>query len=181
MGAICKMCGETKPDGGRCRICQRVYMRNWRKRNPEKSRAQRRRWRKRHPLKKEAQRERWRKNSPSKWRELRKRASIKWRRTTVRGVLNSSLASKRRHPIGVSVDDLVDLWESHNGCCAITGVPMVLDVGSLKKVSIDRIDNSKGYAEGNIQLICKWVNLAKNSSSNEEFLEILSDLRSCCR
>lgn len=36
--------------------------------------------------------------------------------------------------------------------------------------SLDRIDNSKGYVEGNLQWLCKRVNYMKHTMNNEYFL-----------
>ena len=39
-------------------------------------------------------------------------------------------------------------------------------------ISIDRIDSSKGYIKGNIQLVCGIVNVMKSDSSEDEFLQL---------
>ena len=36
--------------------------------------------------------------------------------------------------------------------------------------SIDRIDSSKGYVRGNVQIVCNWYNLAKHELSETEVL-----------
>lgn len=38
--------------------------------------------------------------------------------------------------------------------------------------SIDRIDSTKGYYKGNIQIVLSCINRMKNDSPNEEFLEL---------
>jgi len=38
--------------------------------------------------------------------------------------------------------------------------------------SIDRIDNSKGYIEGNVQWVHKLANLMKNKFTDEEYIEM---------
>lgn len=42
----------------------------------------------------------------------------------------------------------------------------------LQTASLDRIDSSKGYIEGNVQWIHKKVNLMKNILEEKEFIEI---------
>lgn len=37
--------------------------------------------------------------------------------------------------------------------------------------SLDRIDNSKGYVKGNVEVITRQANTMKNSASKEELLE----------
>jgi hypothetical protein len=48
---------------------------------------------------------------------------------------------------------------------------------SLKTVSVDRIDSSEGYVPNNVQLVCKWVNLAKQDHTNADMLAIIEELR----
>ncbi len=73
--------------------------------------------------------------------------------------------------------DIDDLWESQQGKCAISGIQMVLPKNkgqknpwSTNSVSLDRIDSSKGYEKGNIQLVTIQVNIGKNNLSDAEFL-----------
>ena len=54
--------------------------------------------------------------------------------------------------------------------CAITGHKMVLAINDKYKVSVDRIDSTKGYVEGNIQLVCWWVNKCKNDCTSNELI-----------
>jgi hypothetical protein len=70
---------------------------------------------------------------------------------------------------------LENLYKLQNGLCAITKLPMELEIGTgdinvLTKASPDRIDSSKGYEFGNIQLTLKWVNIMKLNYSTDEFI-----------
>lgn len=76
-------------------------------------------------------------------------------------------------PITIDFDYLWGLWESQNGLCALSHLPMVHVFNDLCSISVDRIDSDMGYVPGNVQLVCKWVNLAKQRHSNEEFRELL--------
>jgi hypothetical protein len=53
--------------------------------------------------------------------------------------------------------------------CPYLKVPLVR--GTLYAPSIDRIDNSKGYIKGNIEVISRQANAMKNSASTAELLE----------
>ncbi len=44
-------------------------------------------------------------------------------------------------------------------------------------VSLDRIDSSGHYQEGNFQVVCRFVNMWKGSSSDGELRRLLALLR----
>lgn len=44
-----------------------------------------------------------------------------------------------------------------------------------KQISIDRIDPKQGYIKGNVQLLCRWVNLAKQNFDNKTIKELLEE------
>ena len=80
-------------------------------------------------------------------------------------------------PIGIDITYLRELYKTQNGRCALTGLGMTHKFHDLKSISVDRIQSNLGYISGNVQLVCRWVNLAKNTHSNEEFKQILQELR----
>lgn len=43
-------------------------------------------------------------------------------------------------------------------------------VKKMRPASLDRIDSDKGYIEGNVQWLHKWVNLMKSDFTQDEFL-----------
>jgi len=44
---------------------------------------------------------------------------------------------------------------------------------SLEAASIDRIDSNLGYLKGNIQIVQRWINLAKGDTAQDEFDGVL--------
>jgi hypothetical protein len=57
------------------------------------------------------------------------------------------------------------LWNKQNGLCAISKIPMTyeMDAGRVyTNVSIDQIEQGKGYTEDNVQLVCMAVNQLKS-------------------
>jgi hypothetical protein len=42
--------------------------------------------------------------------------------------------------------------------------------------SLDRIDSSLGYEEGNVQFICRFINLGKSSLSNTETITFIAQI-----
>jgi hypothetical protein len=55
--------------------------------------------------------------------------------------------------------------------CALSGWPIGWsDVGAIHTASIDRVDSSLGYVVGNIQIVHKDVNMAKQQFTQDYFL-----------
>lgn len=73
----------------------------------------------------------------------------------------------RRKPEFIS--HLIDLYHKQQGVCAVSGIVMTNGSqinGSLPspfQLSIDRIDNGRGYEIGNVRLCCLWCNRAMAS------------------
>lgn len=70
----------------------------------------------------------------------------------------------------VSLDYLDELWVSQDGCCAYTNIPLSFgDNASECTASLDRIDSSGNYEEGNVQFVHKVINVMKWNLSDSEF------------
>ena len=92
----------------------------------------------------------------------------------------------KNRDLEIDVKDLKELWESQDGKCAITGIPMAnndrsraisLLSGNPYAASLDRIDSSITYAKDNIQFVCTCVNFMKNQYSNEQIIEFVDHMR----
>lgn len=75
----------------------------------------------------------------------------------------------------ISKEYLWDLFEKQNRKCALTGLDIFFTEktqtkGYRKTASLDRIDNSKGYIEGNLQWVHKDINLIKRNLTEEQLL-----------
>lgn len=68
----------------------------------------------------------------------------------------------------ISYTDVYNLWVLQDGKCAITNIPMIKDRGFPDSMSVDRINNSLGYVSTNIRLVCRQINLMKNTLSDDE-------------
>lgn len=66
--------------------------------------------------------------------------------------------------------DLLDLWDKQDGRCAYTKLPLLATANQFNTVSLDRVDSSKGYVVGNIQLVCAAINKMKQEYSEEMFV-----------
>lgn len=72
---------------------------------------------------------------------------------------------------------LINMMEKQNGKCALTGIDLKLSKTTFEHVrenkttvSVDRIDNSRGYTEDNIRLVHKNINLMRQDNSDEDFI-----------
>jgi len=88
---------------------------------------------------------------------------------------------KKFNTTSISKEELIELYEEQNGCCAITGLPFY-NVKEYKfpfKMSLDRIDNSKGHTKDNCQLVLLSIQFGKNEYSNEEVKKYIEEIRKC--
>lgn len=77
-------------------------------------------------------------------------------------------AKKRGYEWSVTPEYLWDIWEKQNRKCAYTGMELSHGVDA----SLDRIDNSIGYVEGNIQWIHRDINRMKSDFDESYFIEM---------
>lgn len=75
------------------------------------------------------------------------------------------------------VQELIDEQQGH---CKLSGLPFVDDSDEASKdyhMSLDRIDSDGHYEAGNLQLVCRFINLWKSDTDNEQFKQLLTDVR----
>ncbi len=77
----------------------------------------------------------------------------------------------------INLDYLLEIWDLQKGICPYTGIQLKNPSYSKKNckiytASLDRIDSSKGYIEGNVQFISMSINNMKNSMSHEETIKL---------
>jgi len=87
---------------------------------------------------------------------------------------NGASDRSRKFQFSVSIEYLWQLFLKQNRRCALTGWEIIFDKrrASKQTASLDRIDSSKGYIEGNVQWIHKDVNLMKNNYDQNYFIKI---------
>lgn len=75
---------------------------------------------------------------------------------------------------------LKELWEQQDGKCPFTGFALFLprtsgqwdkDALRIRRASLDRIDASKGYLQGNVRYVSGTANLARSRITDEELIE----------
>ena len=90
--------------------------------------------------------------------------------------LNKSLTRDKQTNLSESY--LSELWNSQKGKCALSKMLIHLKNGKhkLNTASLDRIDSSIGYVEGNVQFVSYGINLAKNSFSNDDMIHFINEI-----
>jgi hypothetical protein len=92
------------------------------------------------------------------------------RQQVSRTIKNKELLIDHREIEGL----LERLLEIQGDRCALTGIPFRFDgEDPCLLPSADRIDSHGHYAEGNIQIVCRFINFWKSSSANDEFSRLL--------
>jgi hypothetical protein len=125
---------------------RREYQRKYRLNNPEKIKAQKKQY-------------------YTRVKDASKTDPIKVCKSMLASSKDRSKNRGRNHAITEA--DIINLWTTQKGICALTGLQMSSEIGDPYLVaSLDRIDSRKGYVSNNIQLVCKWVNIAKKDTSN---------------
>lgn len=94
-------------------------------------------------------------------------------------ISTSKAFSKKRKinkEFNIDAKYLKTIYDSQNGLCAITKIPMTTILGQGKiatNISLDRIDFERGYIKGNIQLLCYVVNIMKQRMNNSEIKKFI--------
>lgn len=95
---------------------------------------------------------------------------------------NKAVTKQRLEKYGESdltLNYLKSLWESQNGICVYTGHKMDLPRNTKEhdklhtpfSASLDRIDSSKGYVQGNVEFVCLAANYAKNKFDRQQMID----------
>ena len=72
----------------------------------------------------------------------------------------------------LTAEYLYKLFIAQNRACALTGAPISLELEHPLCISLDQIDPTKGYKEGNVQWLGWVVNRAKGDLSLDHFYEM---------
>lgn len=86
--------------------------------------------------------------------------------------LCTNARQRKSKEFNITETDLLDLWGKQEGLCAYTKLPMTATSNQHSTVSLDRIDSSKGYIVGNIQLVCASINRMKQEFTEDVFIQL---------
>lgn len=81
-------------------------------------------------------------------------------------------AKARGYNVGVTHQEIADLFDEQQGLCAVTRLPLDFGTNRTGTASLDRIDNSLGYVKGNVQWVHRDINQMKFKYSMDRFLEL---------
>lgn len=84
-------------------------------------------------------------------------------------------AKRRNLPFTLTIQEAWELYEKQHRKCALTGVPIFFSTDKQSRdrthsASLDRIDSTKGYVNGNVQWVHSNVNYMKFRFSQDVFL-----------
>jgi hypothetical protein len=84
-------------------------------------------------------------------------------------------AKNRNREFNITIEYAWELFLKQNRKCAITGIDLQFSRNTKKDksqtASLDRIDNTKGYIEGNVQWVHKKINYIKHAMTMEELIK----------
>jgi len=83
-------------------------------------------------------------------------------------------AKKRKILFNITIQQIWELFLKQNKTCVLTGLPLNFPSRNEKfdgTASLDRIDSTRGYIDGNIQWVHKDVNFMKQQLSTHQLVE----------
>jgi len=150
----------------------------WRQENPEKCKEY---FKKYNSSKKGKEyRKKWEKENTEKRRGYNKKSYYKnggynswmrdWRKNTLKGTYTTYKSNSKRinRPFKLSLKDFKKFW----------GKPCFYCGDEIKTIGIDRIDNKKGYIQGNLRSCCHICNSMKSSLTQKQFYEQIKKISS---
>jgi hypothetical protein len=178
---VCK-CGVKKSDGvlfkenkNQCMECYRKYMADYRIKNQEKLSQQKKNFYINNHDRIRAESNEYYTSTP----EIFLAGLLRRARNLSKNKIVRAGQDKHRkipHEFNLTNEHLIDLWNKQNHKCALTGIDLIHKWGYLASASIDRIDSDKGYVVGNVQLICKGINMMKNNHTQQETIDFLRSI-----
>lgn len=92
--------------------------------------------------------------------------------------------SKKYNEISdIDLQFLKFLWRRQRGICHYSGLKMRLPktcnetINSPQRASLDRINSSRGYFQDNVEFVCQFVNLGKNTFSKKDIDSLFKKIK----
>ena len=94
---------------------------------------------------------------------------------------NGPYRLKKYHPVEITWEDIKEQFESQDGKCHWTGMPIDLDLifetHNCASPSVDRLDDTKGYVKGNFVITTRFVNNGRGTTSEEKFKLFIKNMK----
>tara|TARA_A100001035_G_C27447395_1_gene348653 strand:+ start:38 stop:502 length:465 start_codon:yes stop_codon:yes gene_type:complete len=92
--------------------------------------------------------------------------------------IDKKMNTKKRDPKSILIQHLQEVWVFQRGRCAYSQLPMdekFLFTGdqNIEAISVERINNNKGYVVGNIRLVIRALNKFRSVSEEIQFIDLL--------
>lgn len=108
--------------------------------------------------------------------EARSKMTKDWAQRTPWRALYAALvnAKKRGADVTVTPAELMDLFRRQGGRCALSGIEMTWARGKTlpTSISVDRVDQTRGYHADNVRLLCTAVNAFRGIMADEQMIEM---------
>ena len=103
------------------------------------------------------------------WKGHEKLSGTRWKY-----IKNGAIRKSRVLEFDITIDYAWNLYEKQNGKCNLSGlsIPFSENSSEYGVASLDRIDSSKGYIEGNVQWVHQDVNKMKFDLSQSRLIEL---------
>jgi hypothetical protein len=93
-----------------------------------------------------------------------------------------SRSKEKGYKTDLTTEYLKEIWDKQNGTCPYTKIQMELSRTSgdedIKKTptkaSLDRIDPSIGYVQGNVEFVCYCINVMKNDFTKDQMINFIN-------
>ena len=91
--------------------------------------------------------------------------------------IHLKMIRKRNKPCNITLEYLQEIWNNQKGICPLCGVNLVNPINTTQcnqlsmtpyRASVDRIDSSKGYIQGNIRFVAFIANMCKDRFTDEQ-------------
>lgn len=109
------------------------------------------------------------KNQHPKWKGFKEISATYWN-----NVLNG--ARNRKIRVEITIEEAWELFLKQNRKCSLSNQEIGFEACKSNTASLDRIDSKKGYIKGNLQWVHRDINFAKQSLSNEEFIDLCNSV-----
>ena len=82
--------------------------------------------------------------------------------------------TREKIPFDVSIEYLWELFLEQDRKCNISGIEIYFGKTNTdpRTASLDRVDSSEGYVEGNVQWVHKDINLMKRTLDQDYFIDL---------